>query len=203
MVVMVSFVSPQVHGVREITPESFALFHLVEPKLGEGACVCERERGCVCVCVCVCVYVCVCERVCMCACACVWCEGCGVRGKECTVSTILFLCPDLVVLGTGAKTQRIDQRILNHLQRKGISVEIQDTVCVCVCVCVHVCARVCMHLCVCVCACVCVRACMCVHLCVRVCVCVRAVFLGKLFYEGQINGSGIKGGHKLELKEKL
>ena len=44
---MVGLVSPQVHGVREMTPESFALFHLVEPKLGKGVCV--RARVCVCV----------------------------------------------------------------------------------------------------------------------------------------------------------
>lgn len=35
---------------------------------------------------------------------------------------------DLVVLGTGAKVERVDPAIRSYLQRKGISLEIQDTV---------------------------------------------------------------------------
>ncbi|CAI8044201.1 NADH dehydrogenase [ubiquinone] 1 alpha subcomplex assembly factor 3 [Geodia barretti] len=51
----------------DLTPESFSLFHLVEPKI------------------------------------------------------------DVVVLGTGSKVERVDPAIRSYLQRKGISLEIQDT----------------------------------------------------------------------------
>ena len=39
-----------------------------------------------------------------------------------------FLCIDLLVLGTGSKVKRVDPAITSYLQRKGISLEIQDTV---------------------------------------------------------------------------
>ena len=35
---------------------------------------------------------------------------------------------DVVVLGTGSKVERVDPAIRSYLQRKGISLEIQDTV---------------------------------------------------------------------------
>jgi uncharacterized protein len=34
----------------------------------------------------------------------------------------------VVVLGTGSKVERVDPAIRSYLQRKGISLEIQDTV---------------------------------------------------------------------------
>ncbi len=36
--------------------------------------------------------------------------------------------PDIVVLGTGSKVQRVNLELLHNLKKKGLSVEVQDTV---------------------------------------------------------------------------
>ena len=35
---------------------------------------------------------------------------------------------DLIVLGTGARVKRIDSAVIDYLKRKGLTLEIQDTV---------------------------------------------------------------------------
>lgn len=35
------------------------------------------------------------------------------------------------MLGTGAKVEKVDHTLLQFLKRKGISLEVQDTVCLC------------------------------------------------------------------------
>lgn len=35
---------------------------------------------------------------------------------------------EVLVLGTGARTERLDPNVLNFLKKKGIAVEVQDTV---------------------------------------------------------------------------
>ena len=74
--------------MEDMVPETFALFHLIEPTIGERCS--ERER----------VF-------------------------------IVSFAADLVVLGTGSKVERVDPEIRSYLQRKGISLEIQDTVISC------------------------------------------------------------------------
>ncbi len=36
--------------------------------------------------------------------------------------------PDIVVLGTGSKVQRVNLELLHNLKKKGLNVEVQDTV---------------------------------------------------------------------------
>ena len=43
-------------------------------------------------------------------------------------SMSVCLLADVLVLGTGTKVKKVDPAILSYLHRKGISVEIQDTV---------------------------------------------------------------------------
>ncbi len=45
---------------------------------------------------------------------------------QCDLS--LLVPTDLIVLGTGSRVRRIDQAVIDYLLRKGINVEIQDTV---------------------------------------------------------------------------
>ena len=40
----------------------------------------------------------------------------------------MCFCIDLVVIGTGSRIQRLDSAVAQYLKRKGISLEVQDTV---------------------------------------------------------------------------
>ena len=73
--------------MKEMTPESFTLFHLIQPQLGEWRWHCHT-----------------------------------------THQPVASLISDLLVLGTGSKVERVDPAVMSYLQRKGISVEVQDTV---------------------------------------------------------------------------
>lgn len=75
----------KVNDVEELTPESFTLFHLIEPQIGK-------------------------------------------RLRRDHISLTRPLLSDLLVLGTGSKVKKINPIITSYLHRKGISLEIQDTV---------------------------------------------------------------------------
>ncbi len=74
----------QVRTLQDVTPESFTLFHLIEPRIGQ------------------CIYI---------------------------MHMIIILCgAELLVLGTGSRVEQVDLSIIQYLKRKGISLEVQDTV---------------------------------------------------------------------------
>ena len=51
-----------------------------------------------------------------------------VPGNEISPCFYVYLLADVLVLGMGTKVKKVDPAILSYLHRKGISVEIQDTV---------------------------------------------------------------------------
>ena len=51
-----------------------------------------------------------------------------VTGNEISPCFYVCLLADVLVLGMGTKVKKVDPAILSYLHRKGISVEIQDTV---------------------------------------------------------------------------
>ncbi|KAI7790952.1 NADH dehydrogenase [ubiquinone] 1 alpha subcomplex assembly factor 3 [Triplophysa rosa] len=58
-----------------------------------------------------------------------WNVGCHTDITEESLSLFYLIEPpiEILVLGTGARTERLDPNVLNFLRKKGISVEVQDT----------------------------------------------------------------------------
>ena len=73
--------------MEDITADSFTLFHLIQPKIGES--VTDFYR------------------------------------RSYTCMPVLL---DLIILGTGTRVEQLDPAISEALKRKGLNLEIQDTV---------------------------------------------------------------------------
>lgn len=75
--------------MEDIIADSFTLFHLIQPKIGESV---------------------------------------TDFSKSCMTAWHVPILIDLIVLGTGTRVEQLDSAILKALKRKGLNLEIQDTV---------------------------------------------------------------------------
>ena len=81
--------------------------------------------------------------------------------QMCTSVCVCVYAAEVLVLGVGARVQRMPEDVKAFLRSKAIALEVSDTVCVYVAACVCVCG-----VCVCVCSvCVCVHICVCIFVC--------------------------------------
>ncbi len=82
--------------MKEVTPESFALFLLVEPRIG----TLDHQ---------------------------VLFPGIPLVPSQ--ILDYLTILPELIILGTGSSVEKVDPNIGSFLKGHGISLEVQDTVC--------------------------------------------------------------------------